>query len=480
MDRTELVYMSASRLAELIRRKDISPVEVIASVLARIERAQPSLNAFITVCAEQALEEAKTAEQAVMREEPLGPLHGVPFSVKDIIPTKDVRTTFGSLIFEDNVPNTDAVAVARAKSAGAILVGKTTTPEFGLLGMTEAPLFGRTCNAWSAERTCGGSSGGAAVAVAAGLTPLAIATDAGGSARIPAAANGVVGMKQSLGLVPHDFSDDAFGNMQYICPIARTVEDIALLLQVMAGPHSSDPQTLLREPADYIAAAKIKADLGGVRVAWRPLLGNRTVAQDVQRCCAKALDVLAGLGASIRQDDGEIDNPEALISVVNASYRRTQYSAYLEHHRDRMSRGLLRQFDQVSEFSADELWSGIIARTRLYKQVQSWFEHADIVVTPTLSRTALHIDQDFFGPIEIDGDKVGTPRRAWYPYTIPFNATGHPAVSIPCGWARDGMPVGLQLVARPGAEVLLFRACALFEDAHPWAQHRPALPEIDG
>jgi aspartyl-tRNA(Asn)/glutamyl-tRNA(Gln) amidotransferase subunit A len=233
-------------------------VEAVRAALAGIERAQPALNAFITVCADQALAAARDAEAAVMRGDPLGPLHGVPFSVKDLINTAGVRTTYGSLIFEQHVPAADAVAVARLKAGGAILIGKTTTPEFGQKGLTEAPLFGRTRNAWRADRTCGGSSGGAAVALACGLGALAVGTDGGGSTRIPAACNGVVGVQAEPGVVPHDRAEDAFGNISYITPMARTVADTALMLDVMAGPHAADPHTLNR-PREYLAAVRAKA-----------------------------------------------------------------------------------------------------------------------------------------------------------------------------------------------------------------------------
>ncbi|MBV9967409.1 MAG: amidase, partial [Alphaproteobacteria bacterium] len=218
----DLGYASAAELAELIARREVSPVEVIDGVLERIEKTQPTINAFITVCAEEARAAAKQAEAAVMRGDELGPLHGVPFAVKDLVNTAGVRTTFGSWALADNVPAADSPAVARLKAAGAILVGKTTTPEFGHKCFTEAPLFGRTANPWDLTRTSGGSSGGAAAAVAAGLTPIGIGTDGGGSSRIPAACCGVVGFKQTLGIIPHDLTPDGFGNQSHITPMTRT------------------------------------------------------------------------------------------------------------------------------------------------------------------------------------------------------------------------------------------------------------------
>ena len=476
---TDLAYLSAAELAQRIARREISPLELVHSTLARVERSQPILNAFITICAEEALRTARDAETAVMRGRPLGPLHGVPFSVKDLIDTRGVRTTYGSVIFEHHVPAADAVAVARLKAAGAILIGKTTTPEFGQKGLTEAPLFGRTRNAWRPDRTCGGSSGGAAVAVAAGLGPIAVASDGGGSTRIPAACNGVVGFKQSLGVVPVDGAQDAFGNISYVTPMTRTVMDTALMLEAIAGPHPSDPHSLNRVKQDFVGAASGRAGAGGLKIAWRPLLGNKEVSAEVLDLCAEAVSVFAELGADVFEMPDAFEPAEPLWLVVNGSYRLAQYGHHLKDHRDRMDPTLVAQLERASGYSAEELYRAIFLRTRMYRQVQSWFEQADLVVTPTLSRTALPLDQDFFAPIEIDGKPIDTMRRAWYPYTLPFNMTGNPAVSLPCGWASDGLPAGLQLIARIGEDALLLRAAAAFEKARPWAHRRPPLPVLD-
>jgi aspartyl-tRNA(Asn)/glutamyl-tRNA(Gln) amidotransferase subunit A len=479
MTHEDLSYASAADLSALIRSRQLSPVEIVQSTLARVERAQPVLNAFITVCAEEALAASREAESAVVRGDSLGPLHGIPFSVKDLVNTKGVRTTYGSKIFDNHVPTVDAAAVARLKAAGAILIGKTTTPEFGQKGLTDAPLFGRTRNAWRADRTCGGSSGGAAVAVAAGLGPIAVATDGGGSTRIPAACNGVVGLKQSLGVVPHDSADDAFGNISYITPMTRTVMDTALMLDAMAGPHPNDPHTMHRVRDAYAQAAKAEGDLAGLKVAWRPFLGNRVAATDVLSACASAVKVFGELGAEVFEMADDFENAEALWLTVNGSYRLAQYGHHLEQHRDRMDPALVAQLDRAGRYSAQELYRAIFLRTKMYRHVQGWFERADIVVTPTLARTALPIEHQFFDLVELDGKPIDTMRRAWYPYTLPFNMTGNPAMSVPCGWDAAGLPIGLQLIGRLGADAMLVRAAALFEQARPWAQRRPSLPELN-
>jgi len=468
-------FVPAVAIAAAIREREISPVEVMRATLERIEQSQPVLNAFITVAADAAMAAARDAEAVVMRGAPLGPLHGVPVAVKDLIPTANIRTTWGSLIFKDHVPDHDAVVVTRLKQAGAIVVGKTTTPEFGQQCLTQAPLFGRTRNAWRADRSSGGSSGGSAVAVAAGLVPIAVATDGGGSTRIPAACNGVVGFKQGLGVVPQEYAQDGFGNISYITPMTRTVRDTALMLDVMAGPDLRDPLTTGRPQPNFVAAANDVADLRGMRIAWRARLGNSAVAADVLSACEAALATFAELGADISELTAPFENPEKVWFVNNGAYRMAQFGHHLKQHRDIMCPTFVRQMDRVANYSAAELYDAIFQRTRLYRQVQAWFDTCDIVAMPTLSRSAVPIDQDFFGPIEIDNQLVENIRASWYPYTMPFNLTGNPAVSLPCGFGAAGMPLAIQLIARPGADAELVRIAAAFERARPWAECRPLI-----
>jgi aspartyl-tRNA(Asn)/glutamyl-tRNA(Gln) amidotransferase subunit A len=469
----DLAFTSAVELARLITGRQLSPVELVDLTLDHVERSQPALNAFITVTAEPARAAARVAEAAVMRGEALGALHGIPFSVKDLVNTAGVRTTFGSVALADNIPTADSVAVARLKQAGAILIGKTTTPEFGHKCFTEAPLFGRTANAWDQTRTSGGSSGGAAVAVAAGLGPLAVGTDGGGSGRIPAACNGVVGFKQTLGLVPHDLTPDGFGNQSYIMPITRTVMDSALMLQAMAGPDPCDPHSLGLAVADYVTAARPEGDLKGLRIGWRPYLGNSKVAREVMDLCQAAAILLGELGAAVEPMQDDFENTEPVWLVLTQSFWNARFRRYVPEFGSRMSTTLLRQMDQGAHYSATELQEAMFARTRIYRQIQGWFQHFDIIASPTLARTALAIDHDFFAPIEIDGEPTDTVRKAWYPYTHPFNLSGNPAVTLPCGWASDGLPVGLQLVGPHLGDARLFRVAALFEAARPWAQRIP-------
>jgi aspartyl-tRNA(Asn)/glutamyl-tRNA(Gln) amidotransferase subunit A len=444
-------FSSAVELAGLIAQKAISPVELVDAALERIEQSQPSLNAFITVCAEEARAAAWEAEAAMMLGDPLGPLHGVPFAVKDLVNTAGVRTTFGSVALADNVPAEDSPSVARLKAAGAILIGKTTTPEFGHKCFTEAPLFGRTANPWDLTRTCGGSS------------------------RIPAACCGVVGFKQTLGLVPHDLTPDGFGNQSHITPMTRTVMDTALMLRAMAGPDPRDPHSLGLAAPDFVAAARPEGNLQGMRIAWRPLLGNDRLDREVRAACQEALLALEALGAVIEQIDDEFRSTEPIWLVLTQSFWNARFRRHVGQFGNRMSDTLVRQMDTGAAHSAVALQEAMFERTRVFREIEGWFQQFDLVATPTLSRTALPIDHDFFEQIEVDGVRCGTVRQSWYPYTLPFNLSGSPAVTLPCGFAGDGLPIGLQLIGPHLGDAKLLRTAALYEAARPWSDKRPDI-----
>jgi aspartyl-tRNA(Asn)/glutamyl-tRNA(Gln) amidotransferase subunit A len=475
MPPSDLAYTSAADLARMIREKRVSAVEVMRATLARADTVQTACNCFITLCGDQALADAAAADTSFAQGAAVGPLHGVPFHVKDLVNTKGVRTTFASYIHEHNVPKEDSVSVARLKQAGAILFGKTTTPEFGHMPYTEAPIFGRTRNAWAADRTSGGSSGGAAVAVAAGAGPLAVATDAGGSTRIPAACNGVVALKQSAGVIPHDMSPEVFANVSSINPMARTVMDTALMLEAMAGQHASDPFSYGAPATGFVAAAKPEGSLAGTRVAWRPLLANTVIDGEVLAACEAAAMALGDLGAAVEPMDDDMEPVEPIWFAYSAAMWNARFRDLLPQWGNRLSPTLLRQMELGKDTTAEAVGRALLARTQLYRKVQGWFDRFDVIVMPTLTRTAIPIEERLFEPIEIEGEKVDTVRRAWYPYTHPFNLTGHPAMTLPCGFHSDGLPMAIQLVGRRGEDARLLRVAALFEQARPWAGKRPTI-----
>lgn len=470
----ELWKWPAAELARAIRHKHISPVEAASAILAHVAAQQPRLNCFITLCADQALEQARAAEAALMRGDALGALHGVPFSVKDIVNTRGVATSFGAVPMRDNVPDQDAVSVARLRDAGAILIGKTTTPEFGSKGFTDAPLFGATRNAWSASHTCGGSSGGAAVAVAAGMAPLAVATDGGGSTRIPAACNGVVGIKQTIGVVPHSQALDLFGNQTYVTPTTRTVLDTALMLDAMAGPHACDPWSLGRPSVDYAQAVRAVRDLRGRRFRYNVAPQGRRVSAPVEQSFRQALRHIEALGGSVEPFEAQLDI-EPLWRTVNHTVWRARFAPLVRQHGDALSATFRRQIESAQDYSALDYQNAMFARSRLFHTMQGWLDGADFLLMPTLTRTALPLGTDIFDPMEIDGVELGDIRANWYPWTMPFNMTGHPAISIPCGFDAERLPVGLQIVAPMFADAQLLQAAACLERSFNLLQAWPEM-----
>jgi aspartyl-tRNA(Asn)/glutamyl-tRNA(Gln) amidotransferase subunit A len=467
--------MSAATMRTLVAQRELSPVEIVEEVLRRADAVQPHLNCFITLCHEPAMAQARLAEAAVMRGEALGLLHGLPFTVKDLVDTENVRTTYGSLLHRDHIPTHDAVAVARMRHAGGILIGKTTTSEFGAKCLTDAPLFGSTRNAWNATRTSGGSSGGAAASMAAGVAPLAIATDGGGSTRIPAASNGVVGLKQSLGVVPHSQVQDGFGNYTYVTPTTRDVADTALMLQAMTGAHGSDPWSLGVPAQRYFDNLRPGGDLRGKRILFCATLAGRPMAADVAAAFDAALATWRSMGAELQEMSSDGYDVEPVWRVINHTSWRGRFAPLAAAHAEQLSPSLLRQLALVEHVDGVAFQQAMFARTALFRQVQAQLETHDFIFTPTLSRTALPIDQDLFGRIEIDGQEFADVRANWFPWTMPFNLTGHPAISLPCGADRDGLPIGMQLVGRFREDAQLLQAAMSFEAMHRPAHALPAL-----
>jgi aspartyl-tRNA(Asn)/glutamyl-tRNA(Gln) amidotransferase subunit A len=477
MDQTDLCFIPATQLKGLISRREISPVEITEAILSRIEHLQPQINAFSTVCGEQALKAAHKAESEITKGKPLGPLHGVPFSVKDLLWTKGVRTTFGSYIFENFHPNEDTPCVKRLKEAGGILIGKTTTPEFGHKALTDSPFFGVTRNPWNLNRTPGGSSGGASAAIAAGLGPLAVGSDGGGSIRIPASCTGIVGLKPTLGRIPHPHAPNLFGNLSHIGPMGRTVSDAALMLEVMAGPDARDPHAyvLFREEYQLSLDSKATDLLKGRNIAWSPVLGNTEVDDEVLHLTQRAAQTFQDFGCRIEETRPDFEPSEELFLANFHSSLAARLGQYVERFREKIDPSLLDAIQKGSQYTAVDLQSAVFQRTQLFQTMQSFFSQFDFLITPTISCPPLPVTHNALEPITINGKIAGTMRGAWYPYTHPFNLTGNPAVSIPCGWTQEGLPVGLQIVGPWLAEKSILLAAAAFEIVRPWATKRPPL-----
>ncbi len=469
MSDERLCWTPATELAALIRKKKVSPVEVLDAVLDRIERLNPKLNAFVTLTDEQARREAKAAERALSKKGArLGPLHGVPFSVKDLVITKGVRTTFGTPLYRDNVPSEDAPMVERLKAAGAIMLGKTNTPTFGWIGATHNLLFGPTRNPWNLGRTPGGSSGGASAAAAAGLGPLHVGTDGGGSIRIPASFAGIYGLKASFGRIPA-YPPSGAWSLSHIGPMTRTVADAALMLQVAAGPDERDQTSLPAAPVDYAKA--LAGGVKGLRVAWSADLGFADVVDpEVRDLCAKGASAFREVGCRVEAVDPGWPSPLDCWSQLFGGGIATRLAPYLDR-KSEIDPGLYRIIETTLKNPPTTYVQAWFDRLAWWEHPRRLFEKYDLLLTPTIACPPFAIGLD--NPTEIAGKPV--PPYAWIPFTFPFNMTGQPAASVPCGFTKDGLPVGLQIVGRRFDDATVLRASAAFERVRPWARHRPPL-----
>ena len=463
----ELAWLPAVELAELIRRKAVSPVEVVEATLDRIERLNPRLNAYCTVLADEARESALAAEVAVMTGEQLGPLHGVPVSLKDLLFTRHVLTTGGSWLFADHFPEEDAVSVERLKGAGAVLLGKTTTAELGHKSVTDSPLFGITRNPWNPELTPGGSSGGAAVAVATGMGPLAVGTDDGGSIRIPAAFCGVYGLKPSFGRVPHSLAFPGWPSLSHVGPLTRSVRDAALLLDVMAGPDDRDRHSLPHEPGPSFRES-CERGMAGLSVAWSANLGRAVVDAEVLDLCAGAAEQFQSLGCHVEVVTPTWDDPEEIFRTLAAAEIHAAFSEEMTDERlDRSLRALLKYGATID---VARYLRAARRRRELWTDVQRFLARFDLLITPTVAVPPFPVGRPAVS--EIDGTPLSP--LGWMPFTFPFNLTGQPAASVPVGFTSAGLPVGLQIVGRRHDDRTVLAASAAFEAAAPWAARRPA------
>jgi Asp-tRNA(Asn)/Glu-tRNA(Gln) amidotransferase A subunit family amidase len=475
MDATELCYTPATDLDRLIRTRAVSPVEVARAVLARIERLNPRLNAFLTVTADLALAQAKAAEDRARRGARLGPLDGIPFSIKDLEPTAGIRTTSGSKWFVQHVPEEDGAVAARLRKTGGVLLGKTNTPNFGHKDCCDN-LIGPPCrNPWKLDRTSGASSGGAGAAIAAGIGPLAHGSDGAGSIRIPAALCGIFGFKPSFGRVPYAPSADYWAARSHNGTMTRTVRDGARLLEAMAGPDPRDPLSIDAPPERYLALCD--GDLSGLRVVWSADLGYAPVDPEVRTLCEAAARRFGDFGCSMETRDPGWPDPGAFHKVIyEVSVAARQIDRFREHP-DWIEPSLRLMIENALRVTAIEHSKALVARSVFFDQARRFFETCDLLLTPQMPVGAWGADP---GPAGEQGPTqiAGRPTPTMFdrlPFTFPFNLTGQPAATVPCGFTKEGLPVGLQIVGRWHADAAVLRAAACFEAAQPWAQFRPPL-----
>ena len=464
----DLWAMSAVALAERILRREISPLEVTDAILSRIDRLNPRLNAFVTLYPERAREAARSAERAVMAGETLGPLHGVPVSIKDTYWVRGERHTSGSKLLEHFVPAEDAPSVERLDAAGAINIGKTNTAEFGWRGSTDNPLVGATRNPWDLVRTPGGSSGGAAAAVAAGLAPLALGGDGAGSIRIPASFCGLVGLKPTFGRVPIYPAPATNELVLHAGPIARTVRDAALMLNAMAGAHRRDPLSLAADSTDFLHG--IDGGVKGLRVAWSADLGFLRPEPEIGAIAQQGMQVFEDMGAIVEEANLTLANPEWILQTLFGGTFVGLHSGRSPQEKAKMDPALVAYVEAGAGLSLASYAKAVTARQGIVAELIRFFERYDLLVTPTVAVPPFALGQ--VNPETVAGRRVA--HLAWSLAYV-FNWSGQPAISVPAGWTANGLPVGLQIVGRRMEDALVLRAAAAFEEARPWSHRWPDL-----
>lgn len=463
---SEFAYMTATELRRRIAGREVSPVELVESSLRRMEALEPGLNCFAETTPDMALDAARAAERAVAAGEEPGLLHGLPISVKDLIAVGGVRCAFGSRAMADNVAASDAPSVERARAQGACVIGKSTTSEFGCKAVGDSPLTGVTPNAWDRSRTPGGSSCGAATSVAAGVTPFALGTDGGGSVRIPSAFSGLFGVKAQFARIPvHPVS--ATPTLAHVGPLARSVRDAALLLAAVAGHDRRDPFAVAGPVPDFLGACE--RPVAGMRLAWSPTLGYARPTAEVARIVGEAVGTFEELGCEVELVESVMDDPADLWMAEFYAGVGTRLADVIARSPELLDPAVVDVLSGALDQEIGDYYAKVFARYDFREKMRAFFEEYDLLLTPTLPVPAFGVNLDL--PPELPDRNV----VSWVFYTYPFNLTGQPAASIPAGWTGDGLPVGMQMVARTLGEADIFRAAAAFEAARPWADRTPDL-----
>jgi amidase len=470
MPHTDLCFLPATELAARIRAKDLSAREVMEAHLAQIERINPQVNAIVTLLPERALEGARAADEALARGEVIGPLHGLPIAHKDLELTKGIRTTFGSPLYRDHVPERSTLLVERLQGAGAITIGKTNTPEFGAGSQTYNEVFGETRNPYDLAKTCGGSSGGAAVALACGLIPIADGSDLGGSLRNPASFCNVVGFRTAPGRVPSYPVQLGWSPFSVVGPMARTVRDVALLLSAIAGPHRRVPISIA-EPGSRFAAP-LDRDFRGARIAWSRDFGGLPIDPRVTAVIEAQRSTFAALGCAI--DDGEPDfaDADAIFKGWRAWATEARHGDAIKEHGQLYKETIRDEAAYGATLTGPQLSRLEMARTALYQRVCDFMEEYEFMIFPVCQVPPFDITERYVTAIN------GVPMASyidWMRSCYFISITGLPAISVPCGFTPEGLPVGVQIVGRHQDEFGVLQLAHAFEQATGFWRQRPAI-----
>lgn len=481
MKKEDICFMSACDMAEKIKTQELSAREITEIFIERIEKLNPIINAYCTPTLELARDMAKEADERVKRGEKLGTLNGVPISIKDETEVEGVRTTFGSKLFEFNKPRRDDIVVKRARKAGAIILGKTNTPAFGYKGETDNLIFGVTRNPWNLEKTPGGSSGGAAAAVASGLSPLAIGSDGGGSIRIPSSFCGTFGLKPTFGRVPQSnmLLLGYLGTFVHKGPIVRFVKDAALLLDVLVGEHFSDRYSLPKPNYSYLE--KLDDIPKKLKIGYSLDLGFAEILDsEVEKFVLDAIHKLEQLNWSVDKSEVKIKDPESLFWTLWTSGFGYTFKPFLKRWKDKMDPEFVEIIKIGLNYSATDLKMAEVQREAIYINTSRLFKDFDIIVTPTVACSAFEIGKSgIYDREALKSDVLINEKRTsllgWLPFTYPFNISGHPAASIPCGLSKEGLPIGMQVVGKRFDELTVLQVSKAFENLVPWQERRPSF-----
>jgi amidase len=464
----DLCFLSATAMAAEIRAGRLSARELMQAHLARIGDVNPKVNAIVTLHAEQALAAAAAADDAQARGASLGPLHGLPVAHKDLLLTRGMRTTFGSKVHEHLIPSRSVLAVERQQQAGAISIGKTNTPEFGAGSQTFNAVFGATRNPYDLSKTCGGSSGGSAVALATGMVPLADGTDMGGSLRCPANFCNVVGLRPSAGRVPQVPALDGWDSLSVTGPMARTVQDLALYLSAMAGPDARDPMSISEDGARF--RAPLARDFHGTRVAWSPGMGGLPVDRRVSSVIEAQRAVFEQLGCIVEDACPDFRDAHEVFMDLRAYSFELQLGAVMDNHPGVLKDTIVWNIEAGRKLSASQLARADKLRTALFQRMHQFMQRYDFIVLPVNQVPPFPVEQQYV--TEIDGvameSYIDWMRSCYY-----VTACAHPALSLPCGFTDDGLPVGMQIVGRHRGEFELLQIAHAFEQATGVGQRRP-------
>ena len=469
MTGNEICYLTAREIRDKIRNRDLSAVEVMEAHLAQIEKVNPTVNAIVTLHPDRALDGAKAADAAIANGEALGPLHGLPTAVKDLTLTKGMRTTFGSPIYKDNVPDRDAIIVERIKKAGAIIIGKTNTPEFGAGSNTFNPVFGATLNPYDTSKTCGGSSGGAGVSLACRMLPIADGTDLGGSLRNPANFNNVVGLRPSPGRVP-GVSPLGWSTLSVPGPMARTVGDLALHLSAIAGPDNRSPISI--DQPGSVFAAPLERDFSGVRIAYMPDLDGLPVDPRVALIIKNCVGVLESLGCVVDEAAPDFSNADEVFKTLRAWGTASVRSELLEQHRDLIKGTIISEIEAGLKLKASDVGKAEAMRTAYFNRVNSFMNTYEFMVMPVNQVPPFEVTTEY--PTEINGVQMES-YIDWMKSCYYISSLGHPAASVPCGFTPEGLPVGLQIVGRHHDDFGVLQLANAFETATMFGDRLPGV-----